>query len=79
MHNFKFLKASSNIKIRILKNKYKNLPFVVFLHGFKSDLEGEKPKALLKYCNSKKIGFLALEYSGPVSYTHLTLPTTVIV
>ena len=64
MHNFKFLKASSNIKIRILKNKYKNLPFVVFLHGFKSDLEGEKPKALLKYCNSKKIGFLALEYSG---------------
>ena len=64
MHNFKFLKASSNIKIRILKNKYKNLPFIVFLHGFKSDLEGEKPKALLKYCNSKKIGFLALEYSG---------------
>jgi len=64
MHNFKFLKVSSNIKIRILKNKYKNLPFVVFLHGFKSDLEGEKPKALLKYCNSKKIGFLALEYSG---------------
>ena len=64
MHNFKFLKASSNIKIRILKNKYKNLPFVVFLHGFKSDLEGKKPKALLKYCNSKKIGFLALEYSG---------------
>ena len=64
MHNFKFLKVSSNIKIRILKNKYKNLPFIVFLHGFKSDLEGEKPKALLKYCNSKKIGFLALEYSG---------------
>ena len=64
MNNFKFLKVSSNIKIRILKNKYKNLPFVVFLHGFKSDLEGEKPKALLKYCNSKKIGFLALEYSG---------------
>ena len=64
MHNFKFLKVSSNIKIRILKNKYKNLPFIVFLHGFKSDLEGEKPKALLKYCNSKKMGFLALEYSG---------------
>ncbi len=64
MHNFKFLKVSSNIKIRFLRNKYKNLPFVVFLHGFKSDLEGKKPKALLKYCNSKKIGFLALEYSG---------------
>ena len=64
MHNFKFLKVSSNIKIRFLRNKYKNLPFVVFLHGFKSDLEGKKPKALLKYCNSKKMGFLALEYSG---------------
>ena len=64
MQNFKFLKVSSNIKIRFLRNKYKNLPFVVFLHGFKSDLEGEKPSTLLKYCNSKKIGFLALEYSG---------------
>ena len=64
MNNFKFLKVSSNIKIRFLTNKYKKLPFIVFLHGFKSDLEGEKPKALLKYCNSKKIGFLALEYSG---------------
>ena len=61
MNNFKFLKVASNIKIRFLRNKYKNLPFIVFLHGFKSDLEGEKPKALLKYCNSKKIGFLALK------------------
>ena len=64
MHNFKFLKVSSNIKIRFLRNKYKNLPFVVFLHGFKSDLDGEKPRTLLKYCNQRKIGFLALEYSG---------------
>ena len=29
-----------------------------------SDLEGEKPKKILKFCNSKKIGFLAIEYSG---------------
>jgi esterase/lipase len=29
-----------------------------------SDLEGDKPKKILKYCNKKKIGFLALEYSG---------------
>ena len=64
MNNFKFLKVASNIKIRFLRNKYKNLPFVVFLHGFKSDLEGKKPSTLVKYCNSKKIGFLALEYSG---------------
>ena len=64
MNNFKFLKVSSNIKIRFLTNKYKKLPFIVFLHGFKSDLEGEKPRTLIKYCNSKKIGFLGLEYSG---------------
>ena len=29
-----------------------------------SDLEGEKPKAFLKYCKKKKLGFLGLEYSG---------------
>ena len=29
-----------------------------------SDLEGDKPKKILKYCNKKKIGFLAMEYSG---------------
>ena len=29
-----------------------------------SDLEGEKPKAFLKYCVKKKLGFLGLEYSG---------------
>ena len=37
---------------------------IVFLHGFMSDIEGEKPKAILKYANKNKIGFLALEYSG---------------
>ncbi len=29
-----------------------------------SDLEGDKPKKILNYCNKKKIGFLAMEYSG---------------
>jgi len=29
-----------------------------------SDLEGDKPKKILKYCNKKKIGFLGVEYSG---------------
>ena len=29
-----------------------------------SDLEGQKPRKILKFCNSKKIGFLAMEYSG---------------
>jgi|TARA_B100000315_G_scaffold254445_1_gene295534 esterase/lipase len=29
-----------------------------------SDLEGEKPRAFLKYCKKIKLGFLGLEYSG---------------
>jgi esterase/lipase len=29
-----------------------------------SDLEGEKPRAFLKYCKKKNLGFLGLEYSG---------------
>jgi len=64
MNKYKFLKISSSKKIRYLINKYKKKPYVVFLHGFMSDLEGEKPKKILKFCNRKKIGFLAIEYSG---------------
>jgi len=64
MNKYKFLKISSSKKIRYLINKYKKRPYVIFLHGFMSDLEGDKPKKILKYCNKKKIGFLAVEYSG---------------
>ena len=64
MNKYKFLKISSSKKIRYLINKYKKEPYIVFLHGFMSDIEGEKPKKILKYCNQKNIGFLALEYSG---------------
>ena len=64
MNKYKFLKISPSKKIRYLINKYKKKPYVVFLHGFMSDLEGEKPKKLLKFCNSKKLGFLGIEYSG---------------
>ena len=64
MNKYKFLKISSSKKIRYLINKYKKDPYIVFLHGFMSDIEGKKPKKILKYCNQKKIGFLAVEYSG---------------
>ena len=64
MNKYKFLKIASSKKIRYLTNKYKKMPYVVFLHGFMSDVEGDKPKKILKYCNKKKIGFLAVEYSG---------------
>ncbi len=64
MNKFRFFRISSSKKIRYLTNKYKRIPYVVFLHGFMSDLEGDKPKKILHYCNKKKIGFLSIEYSG---------------
>ena len=64
MRKFKFFKISTKKKLRYLSQNTKSDLFVVFLHGFMSDLEGKKPKAFLNYCKSKKIGFLALEYSG---------------
>ena len=64
MTNFKYHKISNTKKIRYILKIYKDGPFIVFLHGFKSDLEGEKPNAFLKFSRKHKISFLALEYSG---------------
>ena len=64
MTNFKYLKLSKNKKIRYIKLDQKNGVFVVFLHGFMSDLEGKKPKTFLNFAKKNKLSFLALEYSG---------------
>ena len=64
MNKFKYLKISNTKKIRYLTNYFKNNLYIVFLHGFMSDIEGEKPKAFFKYAKKNKLGFLALEYSG---------------
>ena len=64
MSKFKYLKISNNKKIRYLSNNSSNKLQIVFLHGFMSNIEGEKPKAIFKYAKKNKIGFLALEYSG---------------
>ena len=45
MANFRFHKISKTKEIRHICKIYKNSPFIVFLHGFMSDLEGNKPKA----------------------------------
>ena len=64
MSNFKYLKISKSKKLRYLSiNQNSNL-FIVFLHGFMSDIEGDKPKNFLNYCKKRKLGFLAVEYSG---------------
>ena len=64
MIKFKYYKLSKSKKIRYLKHDQKNNPYIVFLHGFMSDLEGKKPQHFLKFAVKKKYGFLALEYSG---------------
>ena len=61
---FRYHKISKTKKIRYISKIYKNSLSIVFLHGFMSDLDGEKPKALLSFAKKNKISFLALEYSG---------------
>jgi pimeloyl-ACP methyl ester carboxylesterase len=64
MNNFKYLKISNNKQIRYLHNDCGENLYIVFLHGFMSNIEGEKPKAIFRYTKKNKLGFLALEYSG---------------
>ena len=47
------IKSQKVRKLDTLMQFQKNAPYIVFLHGFMSDLEGEKPKAFLKF--AKKI------------------------
>jgi|TARA_B110001452_G_C15215462_1_gene421521 esterase/lipase len=64
MNKFKYLKITNNKKIRYLSNNYTDNLYIVFLHGFMSDIEGKKPKTIFKYAKENKLGFLAIEYSG---------------
>ena len=64
MNKLKYLKISNNKKIRYLSNNYTKNLYIVFLHGFMSDIEGKKPKSIFKYAKKNNLGFLALEYSG---------------
>jgi len=64
MNKFKYLKISNSKQIRYLHNDYQEKLYIVFLHGFMSNIEGEKPKAIFTYAKKNKLGFLALEYSG---------------
>ena len=64
MKKFKYLKISKTKKLRFIDNYFKNKLYIVFLHGFMSDIEGKKPQTLLRFAKKNKLGFLALEYSG---------------
>jgi pimeloyl-ACP methyl ester carboxylesterase len=64
MKKYKHIKISKTKKIRYLDNYFKKKLYIIFLHGFMSDIEGKKPEAFKKYAIKKKLGFLAIEYSG---------------
>ena len=64
MNKFKYIKISKNKEIRYLENNYKEKTYIIFLHGFMSDIDGDKPKTIFKYAKKNNLGFLALEYSG---------------
>ena len=64
MKKFKYLKISKTKKLRFIDNYFKKKLYIVFLHGFMSDIEGKKPQTFLRFAKKNKLGFLALEYSG---------------
>ena len=54
MINYSYYKISKTKKIRYINKFQKNAPYIVFLHGFMSDLDGKKPKAFLNFAKKKK-------------------------
>ena len=60
MSKFKYFKVSNNIKLRYLTNNFKSNIYIVFLHGFMSDLEDEKPKVLRIFSCRVKYGFVVV-------------------
>ena len=69
MTNFNFIKLSKTKKIRYLKHTQKNSAYIVFLHGFMSDLEGKKPKTFLNF--AKKINLVSWLSNTVVTENHL--------
>ena len=61
---FKYLRIAKTKKLRYLESNYSKNLYIVFLHGFMSNIEGEKPLAFKKYSSKNKLGFLTFEYSG---------------
>ena len=51
MKNYKLLKISSTKKLRYIVNYTQNHLYVVFLHGFASDIEGKKLKIFNRFSN----------------------------
>ncbi len=64
MKKFKYLKISKTKRLRYMANYSIKKLYIIFFHGFMSDIEGKKPQTFKKYATKNKLGFLAIEYSG---------------
>ena len=60
MTNFNYYKVSNTKKLRYLINVKKNTPFIVFLIGFMSNLDGKKPENFFNFAKKNKLVFLLL-------------------
>ena len=64
MKKFSYYNISRYRKLRYSSNNFSKIPYIVFLPGFMSDIDGKKPKSFQSFANKNKVGFLAVEYSG---------------
>ena len=64
MKKYNYIRLSKTKKLRYTGNFFKKKLYIIFLPGFMSNIEGEKPKSFKKYAVRKKLGFLTLDYSG---------------
>ena len=60
MKKFKYHKISKTKKLRYIDNYYKKKLYIVFLPGFMSDVEGQKPQSFKRYAKKKKIRFFSV-------------------
>ena len=64
MIKFKYQKITKIKKLRYIDNYHKKKLYIVFLPGFMSDIEGQKPQSFRRCAIKNNLGFLALEYLG---------------
>ena len=64
MKKYNYIRLSKTKKLRYMGNFFKKKLYIIFLPGFMSNIEGEKPNAFKRYAVKKKLGYLTLDYSG---------------
>ena len=55
MKKYSYIRLSKTKKLRYMGNFFKKKLYIIFLPGFMSNIEGEKPKAFKSYAVRKKV------------------------